>query len=572
MPDSIPVRQQFAAVAWLRWRLFANGFRRKGGTGELVARIIVFPIAIGFVLGPTLAAFAAARASVTNGHLEFLTGVFWGIFLLQIIVSINISPPGLSFDPESLIRYPLAFPRYLVIRLFLGLLSVSTIAGTIALLGAATGITVANHALAPVAFAAALALALCNMLFVRMVFAWVDRWLSTRRARELFTVLIFAFSIGIQYVNVTFNNLGHRPDPAAQEAKIAAALRLYGRVEPYLHRLPPGLAGSAVLRNSESAQLAALSLIFAILLFAAFFLAIFAWRMQREYRGENLSEAAKSPATSTGSLRNGVRTVVPHLGRAPIATEAGEPSFPAAPPALPSVVLACLEKEWISVRRNPAQFYGLLMPLAMVFIFAGRLGRFSMTGMIFPAAVAYSVLGIAALAYNILGLDASGVQFYFIAPVRFRSVILGKNLFGFCLTVAQLVLIYGVIAFTAGTPPVLITLSTVLWAVFACLANATIGNMRSITAPKKMDPSKLSRKQASQLSALISVGLMLVIGGIGFGLIALSQFLDIPWLPIPILLALAVGAFALYAAGLAGIDNMALSRRETLIEELSKAS
>jgi len=572
MPDSIPVRQQFAAVAWLRWRLFANGFRRKGGTGELVARIIVFPIAIGFVLGPTLAAFAAARASVTNGHLEFLTGVFWGIFLLQIIVSINISPPGLSFDPESLIRYPLAFPRYLVIRLFLGLLSVSTIAGTIALLGAATGITVANHALAPVAFAAALALALCNMLFVRMVFAWVDRWLSTRRARELFTVLIFAFSIGIQYVNVTFNNLGHRPDPAAQEAKIAAALRLYGRVEPYLHRLPPGLAGSAVLRNSESAQLAALSLIFAILLFAAFFLAIFAWRMQREYRGENLSEAAKSPATSTGSLRNGVRTVVPHLGRAPIATEAGEPSFPAAPPALPSVVLACLEKEWISVRRNPAQFYGLLMPLAMVFIFAGRLGRFSMTGMIFPAAVAYSVLGIAALAYNILGLDASGIQFYFMAPISMRSVMLGKNLFSFAITAVQVVLVYLVLAFSTGTPPITITLSTLAWVVLAVLVNATIGNIRSITAPKKIDPAKISRKHASPLSGLMCLGIMFALSALGAGILAVSRFARLPWLPFPILLALAFGAFALYIAGLNRIDTMALNHRESLVEELSKAS
>ncbi len=110
MADSISATQQFRAVAYLRWRLFANGFRRKGGTGELVARIIVFPFAAVFVIGPVIGASVGAYAAVSRGHAEFLTGIFWAIFALQILVSINLSPPGLSFDPESLIRFPLSFP------------------------------------------------------------------------------------------------------------------------------------------------------------------------------------------------------------------------------------------------------------------------------------------------------------------------------------------------------------------------------------------------------------------------------------------------------------------------------
>jgi ABC-2 type transport system permease protein len=236
------------------------------------------------------------------------------------------------------------------------------------------------------------------------------------------------------------------------------------------------------------------------------------------------------------------------------------------------VVAACLEKEWIYVRRNPAQFYGLIAPLAMVFIFAGRLGSFARTGLIFPAAVAYSVLGIAALAYNVLGLDASGVQFYFMAPIQIRSVILAKNLFGFSITILQLALVYLVLMFTIGAPPILITISTVFWVVFACLVNATVGNMRSITAPKKIDPAKISRKQASQLSALMCIGIMLAVAGLGAALIGLSKFAGRDWLPIPFLLAFALGALALYIAGLNRIDSIALNHRETLIEELSKTS
>jgi ABC-2 type transport system permease protein len=235
-------------------------------------------------------------------------------------------------------------------------------------------------------------------------------------------------------------------------------------------------------------------------------------------------------------------------------------------------VAACLEKEWIYVRRNPAQFYGLVAPLAMVFIFAGRLGSFARTGMIFPAAVAYSALGIAALAYNVLGLDASGVQFYFLAPVSLRSVFLAKNLFSFGITAVQVVLVYLVLVFTSGPPPLLVTLSTLCWIVLACLVNAAIGNMRSITAPKKIDPSKISRKQASQLSALMCIGIMVAIAGLGVGLISLGRLAAIDWLPIPVLLGLAFGAFALYLAGLNRVDALALDHRETLIEELSKAN
>ncbi len=557
MPNSISASQQFGAIAYLRWRLFRNGFRRKGGTGELVARIIVFPFALLFVLGPVAGSIATAYLAASQHHLEYLSGIFWSIFAIQIIVSINISAPGLSFDPESLIRFPLSFPRYLTIRLFLGLLSVSTIIGTCALLGAATGATIGNPSIGVVVFAAAISLAVCNMLFVRMLFAWVDRWLSTRRARELFTALIFVFSIGIQYVNVTVNGVGSHLTRAQREAKYDAILTVYHRVEPALHSLPPGLAGSAVLRAGQ--PVAALGLIGAILLFAAVFLAVFAWRMEREYRGENLSEAAKSPVATVPQPRAERASLAP-------AASYGGPGF------LSPIIAALLLKEWIYVRRNPAQFYGLIAPLAMVFIFAGRLGSFARTGFLFPSAVAYSVLGIAALAYNVLGLDASGVQFYFLAPIRIRSVILAKNLFGFGITTVQLVLVYLVISITSAPPPILITISTLCWVVLACLVNATVGNMRSITTPKKVDPSKISRKQASQLSALLCIGIMIVIGGLGAGVIALSQFAGLPWLPIPILGALAFGAFALYMTGLNNVDSLALAHRESLVEELSKTS
>ena len=559
----ITAGQQFRAIAYLRWRLFANGFRRKGGKGELVARIIVYPVGLFFLLGIMSAAGASAWAAVHQGHLDAIGGVFLGITVLQIIVSINISQPGLSFDPESLIRFPVTFPRYLIVRLFLGLLSASTIVGTCSFLMAAVGITIAQPGLWVIAFAAAIVLSVTNMLFIRMIFAWIDRWLSTRRARELFTGVIILFSLGVQYLNVTFNSGFNRHDPASQRRKVAAAMHFYHSWNAILSHFPAGLAGVSVLNVAHGYWLYALANLVAICLFGAVFLAIFAWRMEREYRGENLSDSSGSPNIQAPVARS--TRAVPQVALAASATP--EESF------LPAALNACFYKEWIYVRRNTAQLYGMLGPLAMVALFASKLPlSFSRAGYSYPAAICYSTLGVAALAYNSFGLDAAGVQFYFIAPVRLHTILLAKNLFSFVISAIEAVIVYIVLSFVTGPPPLMMTAAALCWLVFAVLVNVTVGNIRSIIAPKKMDPGKLSRKQASQFSALMSFGILFLLAVLGFGMIVLGEHLNLPWLPIPVFLTLAIAAAIVYVLGLNHLDALSLKHRETMIEELCKAS
>ncbi len=559
---AITATQQFKAVAYLRWCLFRNGFRRKGGAGELIARFIVYPIFAGFILGPLVIATTAAYYAASTGHLLLLAPIFWSIFALRVVVSINVSQPGLSFDPESLIRFPLSFSRYFVVRIFLGLLSASTIISTLCLLGVAAGVTVAVPGLWVIAFATALLVAVADMFFIRMIFAWIDRWLATRRARELAVGFFIFVGLGIQYLNFTYNpGFGHgRADRARTAAKIAQGQHLYAVAEPVLRHLPPGLGASAIA--SGAAGHALLNLL-AIFCFGAVWAGIFAWRMQREYRGENLSEANNSPVVQVDRV-----VVRPAVVQTASAATAPAPAF-----GVPPTVAAVLAKEWIYLRRNTAQFYGLLAPLAMVFLFTLRMGgRMGHSSWLFPAAVAYSALGIGALAYNSLGLDATGVQFYFLAPVRFGDILLAKNIFGFAVNLVEILVIYGLISYTAGPPPMLTVLATACWLLFAAFVNAMFGNRRSLTAPKKMDPGKVSRRQASQLSALMSVGILLGTIAVGAMLLAVAAFFNMAWLPLPVLAGLAVGAFALYWRSLGSIDRVALNNRETMIEELCKAS
>lgn len=233
-------------------------------------------------------------------------------------------------------------------------------------------------------------------------------------------------------------------------------------------------------------------------------------------------------------------------------------------------MLACLLKEFIYLRRNTAQFYAVLGPLAMVLLFSTRMGRFAPAGYTFPAAVTYGTLGICALSYNVFGLDATGVQFYFLAPTSFRSIILAKNIMGFLFAAGDVVLIYVVITFMAGRPPLAITLITLVWVALAVFINTTVGNIRSITAPKKLDPAKIGRKQASQMSTLLAVALMLFTAAAGFGLILISRRTHMPWLPLPLLLILAIIALGFYVAGLSRVDGLAATHRESLLDELTK--
>ena len=565
--------QQFRAIGYLRWRLFVNAFRRKGGKGEVIAKFFIYPIFLLFIIGPSVGAGFGSWAAVSNNHLDFIPAIFFGIFLLQLFVSINISPPGLSFDPESLIRFPVTFPRYLAVRLFLGILSAANVIGTIALLSAALGISIARPALAGVAFAAVLLLASANVFFLRMIFVWIDRWLSTRRARELFTGLIILSSIAFQYINVTLNPGFHQHDRASQLRKFHTLARLYELSKVILWRLHPGLAGAAIVRFAAGATTSAILDLLAVALFGAAFLAVFAWRMHREYRGENLSDSNITPhheafVTEQKNAHPAAHTVAP----ASSSSLPGTATAAKGPFGLPAALTAAFYKEAIYIRRNTAQLYSLVLPIFMVVIFAGRIGSRGFTFWTFPAAIAYSTLTMAPLAWNSLGLDAGGVQFYFLAPVHLRTILLAKNLFSFGLILVQVAVVLIALTWMGAHPPLWILCATLAWLPFAVFLNLAAGNIRSITAPKKMDPGKLSRKQASQLSALLSVLLVLVVSAIGAGGIFLGLYLGILWLPSLVLLALGIAAFAVYTAGLSRLDTLARNNRENLIEELTKAS
>jgi ABC-2 type transport system permease protein len=590
-------RSQFAAIAWLRWRITVNGLRRKGATGELVARILIYPLLAGMAFGPTILAGVGGFYFASSGHLDRIAWLLWGTFALCQLLNIQVGQPGTTFDPTQLIRFPVRLGGYTAIRLFFGLLTPANVVGTLIAFAIGVGVVIALPGLWFYALLALAVFASANVLFSRMVFAWVDRWLATRRAREIFTGLIFAGSLGIQWLNFTYNpayNHHHAHygefGQTFPEQRLTSIGHIYQRALPFLHVLPPELTASSLLaaRNGHVADFLGLTL--ACALFSVAFLAVFMLRMRKEFRGENLSDAANGvgrKVKTVASLKPGVDGLATtRLQSAPAASESAPAASESAPAAseplltaqtsprgifqISPIVAAMMGKEFLYVRRNTGVFYSLIAPVVFVFLFAGRLATRTGGEWIFPAALAYTMLGITPLSYNSFGLEGTGSQFYFLAPVRLRDVFLAKNLMNFSLAFLEAAAVFFIIAYVAAIPSLQTTLIAMLWAGATLLFSTALGNRRSISAPKQVKTARAAGKQASPLSALIGMAILLSSALLACIVMGLAIYFHTQWVQVPVFAVFFAAGLFVYLRSLGSLERHALDHREELFAELCK--
>lgn len=550
-------RAQFGAITRLRWQMYLNGFRRKGGKSDLAATLSVAPFALMIVGGLCFGAGATALWAAVSGHIDRVSWVLWGIFLLSQLANLNLGQPGTTFDPKQLIRFPLGVWSYSAVRLFFGILAPGNIIVTLMSLAAAVGVTIARPALAGWAFTAMAVFAVVNVLFTRMIFAWVDRWLSTRRAREAFTALIFLFSIAGQGLNFAYNPAYH--NHRMNQRKIQAVQSTMTKVERYVSALPPELAGRSIAAAAQGSVTTFVLKNVASVAWGCVFLFVFSQRMRTEYRGENLSDPANVVRAAKVAKHE-----VTHA--APVAAFVAASARPA------DVTRVVAAKELLYLRRNTGLFYGLIMPLLMVLIFAGRWStRWSPHGStVVLAALAYGLIGVFPMGFNSFGLDGAGAQTYFFAPVRLREVLMGKNVLCAGLAIAETLAILAVLSYSAKAPSPIIILDGVLWMVTTLLVELTVGNYMSIRSPKRIDPGRTAQKQARPASAFLSMGIVLASGLVGALVTFLAGMGNVDWI-VPIVFACtAVAAAWIYLQNLNKLDAYGWLHRDDLFEELQR--
>lgn len=549
MTPSLHRRSQLTAIAELRWRMFVNGLRTKRGKTELASRILVTGA---FALGGFGGFTAAAGFSwyfVSQGQGEFLAVLLWPIFFFWQVFPVMATAFTNNPDSADLLRFPLTYRSYFLIRLAYGLFDPASALGSVALLGVLLGVTVARPLLFPWTLLVLLTFALFNLVLMQTVFAWLERWLAQRRTREIMGVLFILTMLSFQLIGPAIEHIGKGPHP-----ELSRATQVATQVQAVL---PPGLAASAIVEISHTRLLTGFtSLLFLATLATAIGLLLHI-RLRAQFRGENLSEVAARPAVAQPqSLQVGWNL-----------------------PGLSPSVAAVFEKEVRYLARSGPMLLTLVMPIFMLLIF--RLGPLNpmrqsnylnrTPDMAFPGAAAYAILVLTNLVFNSFGGDSSGIQFFYASPVTFRQIMLGKNLTHASILIANTAFAWIAVTYLYGSPHLAVSIATVAGLLFAAPLNFAAGNLLSIYSPKKRDFSTFGRQNVSQTTVLASLGVQIVIVGVGAAAFAIARLYANLWIATLIFVALAAITIPLYLIVLRRLDGIALNRRETLMAELCRA-
>jgi ABC-2 type transport system permease protein len=172
---------------------------------------------------------------------------------------------------------------------------------------------------------------------------------------------------------------------------------------------------------------------------------------------------------------------------------------------------------------------------------------------------------------NAFGFDRSAVQFYFAAPVSFRSVMAAKNVAAVFFQMLEVLLITIVFSlFPIPFNPMGIAEAFAVTAV-ACLYAFAIGNLTSVRFPVPMDPDKMSRGGVSSRGKIALITLLFPVAFLPIGLaywggyVFHSQAVFFGLL----LLAAVIGGIVYWVATDSALD-VTLQRREDMIASLTR--
>lgn len=548
-------RQQYAALAAMRWSAFRNGLRTTRGAFEAVAGGLNYVLYAFMGLGVMAGLGGGAYSMVSKHHLALLPILFWADFLMWQTMPLVMASFQQQFDLKDLLRFPLGFKSFFLLHAIFGLIDATTLLGGLGSFGIWAGITVADPRLSAWAAAALVVFGIFNVLLSRAVFVWLDRWLAKRKTREIVSMLFVLAMLSLQFLNPAVRSHGPHAHPSPRaSAQTRRELVVADAVQRWL---PPGLADSAIESGAHAAPAHALGSLCLVAFWTAVCALLMAVRLRAMHRGELLVDAPRPAALEK---RPRTKTLMASAG----ATPAGGRS----------PTMAIIEKDMHTVVRSLPLIYALAAPLVMVIIFASlmrgdhRQGGFALA---LPLCIAYALLGFTQLIYNNLGAEGMGIQLLLYSPTPIRTILLAKNIFHaslFCI----IALLAGALAILRmGTPGPAWIAITAAWLFFALPAHLAAGNLFSLNMPHKLNLGRIGRQRGGQASALLGMLVQAGILGVGAAVAGLCALAGSLWLAAPILLALAAPAYVGWMRVLANADSIAMRRRDELITALAKA-
>ena len=539
--------EQIRTVAWLRWRILRNSLRNKSRRLDLIGLIFSGFFSLLFVIGVTLAFFFVTRY-LFEKHLEPLFGlVFLALLVWWQSFPILLAGFAPQFPFRTLLRFPINLSAFYLIGMAYGLADSAALAALVWMLAMLAATLVAQPSAASALFLVCALFTVLNITMERLLGAWVEKLLAKRKSREVFFTIFVLAMVSLQFLNPLMQKYGHALVPM---------LRSW---VPYLWLLPSSFAGDAVAQSAAHHWGMAFLKFAGLAVYVGIFTMLLAMRYSRLYSGEELSEGV-APA------RKEERTAL-------TAQDARDTvSF------VPPQVLAVLRKELLYLKRNTFLFFGLVFPPMMLLFFSVQFGGAHPTALkkgvspdlFFPGMMAYLVLILIAPSYNCFAYEGRGIQTYFIAPARFREILIAKNLMTVSILLCELALCVALVGWRVGLPTTPVLFATMAAVVFSIVGQLTIANWASLSYPRKIEFGKMQGQRNSGMSVLILLGMQILFGGVGGVILFSGRWTGNPWLPAEIFAVLAAAAVGGYVSSLDSFTQLAEKKKEILIDALCR--
>ena len=242
---------------------------------------------------------------------------------------------------------------------------------------------------------------------------------------------------------------------------------------------------------------------------------------------------------------------------------------------LPGVVGALFEKEARYTLRNWQLLWRLFIPAFFVLVLGSSLKHDSLfvhhADMAFPLAIAYAFFSETMWVFNSLGYEGGGMRLLLLAPVRFRQVMIGKNLFYAAATLVNLLAVCICVRWIFGPAGPMVTMATLFAVLYALFVNLTVGNVVSVWFASRLEFGMRRGNSPSGMALFISLVTQAMVIGSGGVVFMAGKLLDHMGIAALVFVGLAGVAGAGYAVCLMKIDQLAADRRESLMEELCRA-
>ena len=541
------VAEQLKLVAGLRWNLLKNSLQRKNNRWDMVGMILATAGSAVFVVALCVAFYAGTYFFLTRDRAGWMSLLYWAIFLWWQVVPILVAGFGANFEFRNLLRFPLSLRAFYILGFGYGFADFAAVSSICWIASMLVATAVGKIALLPMMLLVSALFILVNVTLERLVGSWLERIFANRRARELLVGLFVLAMVSMNFLNPALQRWGDR----GTRPRIV-------HLVPYFSWLPGSLAGDALAGATAGDSQAVFVPLAGLVVWLGATSGLLWVRYKAQYLGEELSESAAPSAVKRGTRK---QATTPRL-----------PGFVSPP------VAGVMRKEFHYLTRNGFSFVTLILPPVMVVFFsmqfAGNNSPLKEHGLppqtFFPAVMAYLILILLSPAYNSFAFEGHGIQSYFMAPVRMRDILLGKNLFLVCVVIVELTISLGVLVWRIGFPGSPLFLSTIAAATFAVMGQLTIANWSALSFPKKMEIGKLKGQRNSGVAVWTAFGVQILLGGIATVVLLAGRWSGNPWLPAVLFAGLTAGALGGYVASLDPLSTLAERKKELLIETLCR--